>query len=209
MSACYGSGMTRRHGKVVGASALMALGAVALSGNARASVSVAETWEALLHDSSAVAVVTALDSHAVWEGGRIYTYTHVHVDRSVAGELPAGAETYVRTMGGEVGDIGQRVEGEAVLPVGSSSLVFAHRGPPGAYVVTARAQGQFPVEAPATSGVPLRLVRGPSVGALVRPLSAGATSAPRFVVEVVPGRLVDDVAKDVIADWPRLHAPVP
>lgn len=183
-----------------------ALLAVAFGLDAHASTSIGATWDGLLHDSSAVAVVTALDAGGVWENGRIYTYTHVHVDRAVAGELPTGAEAYVRTMGGEVGNIGQRVEGEASFQVGAPSLVFVHSGPPGAFVVTARGQGQFPVVA-GEGGSPARLQPGASLGALLRPRAAGA--APRLAVEVVRGRLVDDVARDVVADWPRVRASTP
>ncbi len=185
----------------------LALVNVGLAPDARASVSLAVTWEGLLHDSSAVAVVTAMDSRSVWEGGRIFTYTRVHVDRAVQGELAAGAQTSVRTMGGVVGDIGQRVEGEAVFEVGQPCLVFAHPVKPGAFVVTARAQGQFPVVAD-EKDASSRLLRGPEIGALIRP-AAAAGAAPRLAAEVVPGRLVDDVARDVAADWPRLHAPAP
>jgi hypothetical protein len=187
----------------VGAGALLA---VALAADARASVSLAVTWEGLLHESSAVAVVTALESRGVWEGGRIYTYTRVHVDRAVEGDLGAGQETWVRTMGGVVGDIGQRVEGEATFDIGTPSLVFARPGPAGVYVVTARGQGQFPLLKGEKDTRP-RVVRGASLGALIAPPPSGP--APRLAAEVVADRLLDDVAHDVSADWPRLHAPRP
>jgi hypothetical protein len=185
---------------------VVALGAVLglqLAGDARASVSVAATWEGLVKESSAVAVVTATDSHGAWENGRIFTYTHVHVDRALAGELGTGADAWVRTMGGEVGNIGQRVEGEAVFELGKPSLLFAQPGPSGSFHVTARGQGAFPVTA--SEKEPPRLTRGASLGALIPPRTAGAR--PRLAVEMVPGRLVDDVARDLAADWARLHAP--
>jgi hypothetical protein len=184
----------------------MALGAalLVLGADASASTSLAATWDGLLHDSSAVAVVTALDAHGVWENGRIYTYTHVHVDRAVCGELPTGAEAYIRTMGGEVGNVGQRVEGEASFQGGAPSLVFMHPGPPGAFVVTARGQGQFAV-VPGEGSAPARLQPGSSLGALVRPQQTTG-AAPRLALEAVRGRVVDDVARDVTSDWPRLHS---
>src|SRR5579872_6119804 len=92
--------------------------------DARASVSIQVTWDSLLRESTAAAVVTPTDAQSVWENGRIYTYTHVHVDRAVAGELATGSDAWVRTMGGIVGKIGQRVEGEAVLAPGHASLLF-------------------------------------------------------------------------------------
>src|SRR5579862_3474972 len=69
-----------------------------VAADAAASVSIAATFDGLLHDSTTAAVVTAAESHAVWEDGRIYTYTHVHVSRAVAGELSTGGEAWVRTM---------------------------------------------------------------------------------------------------------------
>jgi hypothetical protein len=186
--------------------ALGAAASIAFAGDARASVSLAVTWEGLVKESSAVAVVTAVDSHAAWENGRIFTYTHVHVDRAIAGELGAGADAWVRTMGGEVGDIGQRVEGEAVFEMGKPCLVFVQPGPAGSFHVTARAQGAFPVIVASEKDSGPRLGRGGPVGGLVTPQAArGATT--HLAVEMLPGRLVDEVAHDVTADWGRLHAP--
>ena len=91
-------------------------------------------------------VVTAAESRAVWEDGRIYTYTHVRVDsRGRRRARQPGAEAWVRTMGGVVGKVGQIVEGEAAFAPGRPSLLFLRPGPVGAYVVTDRGQGQFPV----------------------------------------------------------------
>jgi hypothetical protein len=106
--------------------------------DARASVSIAVTWDGLLKESSAAALVTSMEARPVWENGRIYTYTHVRVDRAVAGELASGGDAWIRTMGGIVGKVGQIVEGEASFAPGESSLLFVHPGPVGAFVVTAR-----------------------------------------------------------------------
>jgi hypothetical protein len=182
--------------------------AVALGvADAKASVSIAVTWEGLLHESSAAALVTALDARPVWEGDRIYTYTHVRVERAVAGELATGDEAWVRTMGGVIGKIGQVVDGEPVLTRGQSSLVFLHAiagRPAGAYDVTARGQGQFPVVA--DEKTPPHLVRSTSAGSLVPPRASGsAAAAPRLAADVVHGRALDDVARDVAAAWGGTH----
>lgn len=183
------------------------LGAVTLSESAGASVSIAITWDDLLRDSTAAAVVTPIDSTAAWENGRIYSYTRVRVDRAVAGQLAAGSEAWVRTRGGIVGKIGQIVEGEAVLAAARPSLLFLHAGPVGAGVleVTARGQGQFPVVA-ADAHNPLRVVQSQSMGALVPPHLVASSRATRLAAEVMHNRPVDDVALDVAADWGRTHA---
>lgn len=186
----------------------MTVAALAAS-DAGASVSIQVTWDGLLRDSNAAAIVTPTESESVWESGRIYTYTKVHVDRAIAGDLSAGADAWVRTMGGIVGKIGQRVEGEAVLAPGHASLLFLHTGgnaPAGIYQVTARGQGQFPVVAAADPAAPPHLVRSNAAGVLVAPNAVGPVAAPVFAADVVHGRLVDDVAGDIAAAWGRTHA---
>jgi hypothetical protein len=185
-------------------SGLALAASMATQGEARGSVSIQVTWDALLHDSSAAVVATSVETRSVWENGRIYTYARLHVDRAVAGELPNGGEAWVRTMGGVVGKIGQLVEGEAVLSAGETGLLFLHPGPPGAYVVTARGQGQFPLVAAADPKSPPHLVKSNSAGALLPPASPNATP---LAADVVHGRLVDDVARDVGASWDRTHPP--
>lgn len=185
---------------------------------ASASVSIAATWDGLLHDSSAAVLVTAAESRTVWENGRIYTYTHVHVDRPVAGTLGTGGDAWVRTMGGVVGKVGQLVEGEASFAPGEASLLFVRPGPVGAFIVTARAQGQFPLVKDGAN--PAHLVKSSGTGMLIgprtapgAPISASATAAtaatatPRLAADVIHGRLVDDVAHDVSAAWDAAHAP--
>src|SRR5438067_5620753 len=80
---------------------------------AEASVSFTVPMDALVEESSAACVVLPLDAKSVWENGRIATYTRVHVDRVLAGSAPS--EVWVKTLGGAVGDVGQMVDGEAVL----------------------------------------------------------------------------------------------
>ncbi len=186
--------------------AACALGATLLVGDARASVSIAVTWDGLLRESTAAAMVTALEGRPVWEGDRIYTYTHVHVDRAVAGELTTGGDAWVRTMGGVVGKIGQVVDGEPVLTRGQASLLFLHPiagRAAGAFDVTARGQGQFPVIV--DDKTPPHLVRGTSAGTLLPPHASGPVATPRLAADVVHGRAIDDVARDVAAAWSAAH----
>jgi hypothetical protein len=175
------------------------------SPDAHASTSLAVTWEGLLRESTAAVVVTPLDSRAAWEDGRIYTYTRARVDRSVSGQLAALAEVSVRTLGGVIGKIGQSVEGEAVLVPQQPSLLFLHAGPAGAYDVTARGQGQFPVVMDDPK-LPPRVVRSHAVGALLIPRVAPPLAAPQLAADFLHGRFVDDVARDIAAAWDRTHA---
>jgi hypothetical protein len=187
---------------------LVAIGAPAIGSlvptNASASVSIAATFEGLVHDSTTAAVVTAAESRAVWEDGRIYTYTHLRVTRAVAGELTTGGEAWVRTMGGVVGKVGQIVEGEAAFAPGQTSLLFLRTGPVGAYVVTYRGQGQFPVVTDDPTHA--HIVRSYSVGMLVPPRAPPTAAPPRLATEVLNGRPVDDVAREIAAAWGAMHA---
>ena len=171
---------------------------------ARGSVSIAITWDRLLRQSTASALVTPVDMRSVWEGGRIYTYTRVHVDRMVAGELADGTEAWVRTMGGIVDKVGQIVEGEPVLEPGHPSLLFLHAGPAGTVEVTGRGQGQFPVIANDGSAR-ARIVRNNAVGALLAPHVSMSSNATRLAADVLHGRYVDDVAGEIASDWNRTH----
>jgi hypothetical protein len=197
------------------ASALtLAAAAMFVPTDASASVSIAVPYEALVKDADAIAVVSAGDASAVWEDGRIYTYTKFKVEQGVGGELATGNEGFVRTMGGVVGKIGQMVDGEAVLSKEGQSLLFLRRfNMKGVYEVSARAQGHYPVtidDATKLKGI----VRSGSVGLLLPPKAASsapatpaaATAAPiRLAQDVLHGRAFDDATRDLSDTWKRLH----
>jgi hypothetical protein len=191
--------------------------------DAQASVSIAVVFDALVRESSAVAIVTPVEQRSVWEDGRIYTYTRVRADQAVAGELATGGEAWIRTLGGIVGHIGQVVDGEAVLTMGRPSLLFLRPGTAGTMDVTARAQGQFAVTLDETKAQ--RLMRSSSVGALMMPKSAqagaaqavvtpgangaapaSATQASPLAQDVLHNKKLDDGVRDITAAWKRLHA---
>lgn len=98
--------------------------------------------------SSAVVLGTAEESRSVWEesGGRrrIVTYHRVALERVVAGKQE-GTDAWVRTLGGVVGEIGQRVEGEAVLPRGKRVMLFLTSRADGSSSVVGMAQGVWMV----------------------------------------------------------------
>jgi hypothetical protein len=181
--------------------------------DASASVSIAIPFDSLVRVSTAAALVTPVTQTSSWQGGRIFTYTDVHVDQSVAGETLPETVT-VRTMGGDVGTIGQAVEGEAVLTVGRPSLLFLHPSAPlpgdtsgltshpATYAVTARAQGQFPVVADAQGE--LRVRRSSGIGALVAPKGVGQ---PVLAGEALHGAKVGDAKTAIAQVWSRVHAP--
>jgi hypothetical protein len=152
----------------------------------------------------------------------------VHVDTAVAGELGTSAETWVRTLGGVVGNVGQRVEGEAVLTVGRPCLLFLRKGPvDGFYDVTARAQGQFPLVIDEVTKKQ-KFVRSSGVGVLLPPKNVDSKAVPEsgvtrpkssnplarpfgerpevFVQDILHERSIDEAVRDVAAAHRRLHA---
>jgi hypothetical protein len=130
------------------------------------------------------------------------TYTRVRVDRLLDGAPQA--EVWVRTLGGEVDDIGQQVAGEAILRPAHSSLLFLRARPDGTDVVVGMDQGQYPLESRPENGA-VR-VRAPfETGHLVAKAGASAT-AQRSARTALVGRTLDEVAQLVAAER-RAHAP--
>jgi hypothetical protein len=180
----------------IGASAsLTAALAVFVPGDAQASVSIAVGYEALVKDADAVGVVTPVESKAVWEEGRIITYTRVKVEQGIAGDVGTGSEAWMRTLGGVVGKIGQLVDGEPVFTANKSSLVFMRKFKTGGtWEVSARAQGQYPIvvdDSDKTKAASRRVMRSGAVGMLLPPkpatnatVTAGPPAPPK------PGELV-------------------
>ncbi len=202
--------------------------AVFVPTDASASVSIAIAYDALVQDADVVAVITPGESKSVWEEGRIVTYTQVHVDQGVAGDVGPGSDGWVRTRGGVVGKIGQMVDGEPVLEGGKSTLLFLRRfNTNGVFEVSARAQGQYPILLDAVTKK-RKIIRSTSVGVLlppkpvygppappvsggVQPQSAGGAKAieqakvARLAQEVLNDRPLDDVTREISTAWKRLH----
>jgi hypothetical protein len=193
----------------------IAVAGLLAASDARASVQIAVVFDALVRDSATVDEVTCVEQKSVWEGGRIYTYSRVVASRTLAGQVTS--EAWVRTMGGVVGDVGQLVEGEAVLQVGRPTVLFLHAtAAAGVYEVTARAQGQFVLAADGSGKVRLR--PGANVGALLAPPAktmalvrseARAPLTPEATMlarDVAAGKTVDELARQVALAWQRTHA---
>jgi hypothetical protein len=193
-------------------SAPFAVGAVGLSPralfegprSAEASVAVLISLDDLVAASTYVVVATASEHRSVWEetpsGRRIVTYTRLAVDRSVTGS--AETELWVRTLGGVVDKVGQAVSGEAQLVKGSRSLLFLARRDAG-LVVTARAQGHYPVvdadKAPKAASP--RLHGSPDAGMLL-PRRGPTISAREHLV----GLTLDEAVVAVQAAHKATHA---
>ena len=129
---------------------------------AHATTARAVSLPALVRRSTRIARATTLESFARSEdfGGvrHIVTYSRMRIEDSIQG--PSGdSETLVRTLGGRVGDLGEIVHGEAELTLNETSLVFLMPDQNGVEVVTAMAQGHYPVALDGAGTPRLRLAR--------------------------------------------------
>ena len=177
---------------------------------AYASVSIAISFDDLLRESVAAVIATPESARTVWEDGRIITYTQAHVDTLVAGSVAGAEEIWVRTRGGDIGHVGQAVEGEAVLTTGRSTLLFvrapnAYAATP--YVVTARAQGQFPVAVDGDGT--LRVYASDAIGLLMPKASPPGSPSPSrpLAGEVLHGHTLTEAKATIAHAWGLHRAP--
>jgi len=173
---------------------------------AHASTFVELTVAELLTASGSVVCGTPLEHISLWEdseggrGRRIVSYTRVRVDRVIDGTQPN--EVWVRTLGGTVGDLGQRVDGEAVLVPGQPVLMFLAPRQDGTHSVVGMGQGQYPLEAPA--GQPMKVLDPRGLGRMVGKLGTAVTRVPARLD--LPGRTVDEVTA-LVASLRHTNAP--
>lgn len=158
-------GALSRRGLLVLSGLGLALAAV---GPARAGVARPIALRELVRSSRFVVRATPLEALSSWQkvgsSRRIVTDTRLRIDEQIGGSTPDSGELWVRTLGGQVGKIGQIVHGEATLQIGQASVLFLTNDPNGVLHVTALAQGHYPLRAD-TSGT-RRLERSPHLSQL-------------------------------------------
>jgi hypothetical protein len=176
---------------------------------AQAATAVELSMPELVGDSTLVVAGTPLESRSLWEGDarthgrRIVTYTRVRVDRLLDG--PRQEEVWIRTLGGEVDDVGQQVAGEAVFRVPQPSLLFLRARADGTHVVVGMGQGQYPLDARPASGA-VRVRPPLDGGAHLVPKAGASAAAHRSARLSLVGRTLDEIAQ-LVADERRAHAP--
>lgn len=124
----------------------------ALASTARASVILPADVEELSRSAEHIVRGTVLSNTASWtaDGKQIHTVTRVAVDRTIKGGVPTIVE--VRTPGGTVGDLAQKVIGAPEFSAGEQVILFLHRhGNSARYGVEGFSQGKFTIE-PQPSG---------------------------------------------------------
>jgi hypothetical protein len=101
---------------------------------------------ALTRDADAIVVGRVAKSESRWTADhrRIVTEVTVEVSESLKGA--PGSTVLVRQPGGQIGDIGQRVDGMASFAKGEEVLVFLQRRPDNSFFLAGMAQGKYRVE---------------------------------------------------------------
>jgi hypothetical protein len=111
--------------------------------------------------------------------GQLGTWHRIGVEREIRGRAPDEREVIVETLGGHIGDIAMRVEGEPSFTVGERVLVFIRDGGPytafrpvGMGQGVMRVRTEEGVETVSQSREGLMLVRRNAQGRLERSLGA-------------------------------------
>lgn len=161
-----------------------------LVGRAEASVVLALDMRELVQGSAQVVVATALRQESRYDSRRrIVTDVTLRVDQTLKGESRTGDTLVVRRLGGAIGEIGMRVEGEPAFAVGQRSIVFARRTPAGVLRPVGMAQGVMPIqridgrEMVTSNGHGLSLLRRLADGRLVG--GQPAITVPRALEDVL------------------------
>lgn len=160
---------------------------VVLSSVAQATTARRASLTELVHGSDLVLLGTTEEQESFWDGGRIYTRSTVRVEEVWAGTAPKGETVDVLTLGGVVGDLGQRVSGVAKLPVGGRVVLFLQSDKRGRYRTLGMSQGVTHVVDDGTSDPRIERSTGGlrMVGDMPSETFPTSLSALRLAVEVL------------------------
>jgi hypothetical protein len=173
---------------------LVGVALFAIGEDARSSMAIAASLDQLCARSTTVVLARPAERRSEWRDDRIVSFVRVRVASTIAGPAQ-GDEVWVRVRGGVVGDIGQVVEGEPLLPVGRDEVLFLRASDAGLYTVAERAQGELLLD---HGNAEPRVAVHPARGVL---LTKNAPDARLLV-----GRSLDAVARDIVLTWGARHA---
>jgi hypothetical protein len=177
-------------GQVTRRGLLVGMGSGLLAGAwpepAAASVVRSLSLPALVRSSRRIVVLTALTSSCHYQElgrrRRIVTDTRVRVEDAIAKSEGIGRELVVRTLGGQLGDLGEHVRGQPLLSPAEPCVAFLLEAPDGLHYLSGMAQGHYPLGGRAAR----TLARSPDLP----PMLGYDGSA----VQALVGRRLDDAA---------------
>ncbi len=143
---------------------LLVLALVALAAPAGAMM-LEVPFDRLVTTSDAVvrAKVMALESHWTADRSTIVTDVTLVIEESWVGTMPAGAPLRLQVEGGEVGDLGVRVEHQPTFRLGEESVLFLASDASFRLRVNALEQGKYTIVGDEAVGWGARVI---SLGAL-------------------------------------------
>ena len=114
--------------------------------SAHASTARRLSLQELVRRSDLIVLGQVEQEESFWQGPRIYTLSKVRVDELWAGRDHTPQQVNVLTLGGQVGDIGQRVEGASAPMVGERVVMTLKAAAGGEHLPVGMAQGIFVIE---------------------------------------------------------------
>lgn len=166
--------------------ALLVLG---LAGTARATISEALSLGDLVRRADHVVVATAIGESARRDArGRIVTDYAVRIEEVMKGDARPGDVLVMTRIGGVIGDLGMRVEGEPGLEMGERYVLFLDRLRDGRTLrPVGMSQGVLPVRE--QNGEPMVLPGGDGLSLVQRVQGGRLVPAPAALLH--PTRLVE------------------
>lgn len=129
---------------------------LAAASEAQATIVVPMTIEKMAVEAALVARGRVVNTQAAWDDAhrRIYTYTEIQVLERIHAPSAVPGTIVIRTLGGEVGNIGMKVSGTPRFTLGEEVVVFLRPDPMDAqqFQVIGMSQGKFHVERPLKGG---------------------------------------------------------
>lgn len=192
------------------------LGVTLGASRAEATVIVPLSVEEMSREAAAVVRGKVVSRQGAWdeEQRRIYTYTEVQVSETLHAKGSVPPTLVIRTLGGEVGNIGMKVSGTPQMTPGEEVLLFLRIDALDAsqFQVIGMAQGKYRIERSASG----ELLAVPSVEGLAfaRPDAKGNVRVERDHHDHAPGavklsELRQQVQAAVRAPAPKLEPNVP
>ncbi|HEY8431329.1 MAG TPA: hypothetical protein VIL20_23275 [Sandaracinaceae bacterium] len=165
---------------------VLALSVLGVASSAHATISEALSLEELVRRADHVVVATAIGERARRDArGRIVTDYTVRVDEVMKGDARPGATLVMTRLGGVLGDVGMRVEGEPSLEVGARYVLFLDRLSDGRTLrPVGMSQGVLPVQD--RGGEPTVLPGGGGLSLVQRVRGGRLVPAPAAILHATP-----------------------
>lgn len=165
-------------------SAAAVLGLTLVTAPAGATISEALSLSSLVTRADQVVLVTCESERSLWDDRRrIVTDYELRVEAVVKGRASVGDGLTMRRLGGEIGDLGMRIEGEPRLVPGQRYLLFL-RDMGGILRPVGMSQGVLPVRD--EGGIRTVLPGGAGLALVSRASGGGLVPAPPALLHPEP-----------------------